>query len=494
MNYNSLLFGNSAFMEDKLAGQSLRSDRGADFESALIIRSPWRLLAGTIAVIGAAEILVMVLMEFLPRMPNWLDHSVDALMLVVLIFPFIYFVVFRPFILHLDESTQIEASLRQNEAKLRQMLDTTVDAVIRFNPQGNIIGWNDQARLLFGWPSHEIMGRSLFDVIVPPRFHRIAKLRLERFLKTGRNALFARPVEVWVLNKSGREFPAELAVASLKYGGEYLFSAFVRDISKRKQAEETLLEKSEHLSRTNAELEQFAYIASHDLREPLRMISSYVSLLERRYGDKLDSDARDFIGFAKEGAVRMNSLILDLLEFSRVGRDALPLEPVSLDEVLTQSLANLKQSIAVAGAEIRTEGNLSSVLGHKGDLVRLFQNLISNAIKYRSEAKAPVILVSCRKRANQCVLSVKDNGIGIEPEYFERIFALFERLHGPGSYEGTGIGLAICKKIVERHHGRIWVESVPGQGSTFFFTLPLAENGQSPPALDGQSVPKTVEA
>jgi PAS domain S-box-containing protein len=463
-------------MEEQAGSQSQPRNDRARFESALIIRSPERLLAATIAVIAAAEFFVMGLMEFLPSLPAWADHTIDAIMLVILIFPFIYFFVFRPFIVRMDESEQVEASLRANEARLRRMLDTTVDAVVRFDPFGKIIGWNEQAEILFGRPPRETLGKSIFDVIVPPRFRRIGQTRLSRFLKTGRSSRFNRPVEVTVLHQSGREFPAEIAVAPLSHGGDYLFSAFIRDISKRKLAEQALLEKSENLSRSNAELEQFAYIASHDLREPLRTVSCYVTLLERRYGDKLDSDANDYIAFAKEGALRMNSLILDLLEFSRVGRGSERMEAVSLDATLSEAIENLREAAAVAKAEIRFDGGLPVVLGDALELSRLFQNLISNAIKYRHASRSPAIAVSCKRRSGQWILAIKDNGIGIAPDYFERIFALFERLHGPGSFEGTGIGLSICKKIVERHHGKIWVESIPDQGSTFFFSLPAMES------------------
>jgi signal transduction histidine kinase len=227
----------------------------------------------------------------------------------------------------------------------------------------------------------------------------------------------------------------------------------------------------EALKRSNRELEQFAYVASHDLQEPLRMVSSYVQLLARRYKGRLDSDADDFITFAVDGANRMQALIRDLLAYSRVGTRGENFEPVDCDTVLDHTLANLQVAIEENGAKV-THGPLPTVLGDPSQLAQLFQNLIANALKFRGE-DSPHVHMAAEKQANEWLFSVRDNGIGIEEQYGERIFEVFQRLHGRNKYPGTGIGLAICKKIVERHGGRIWVVSDPGGGSTFSFTLPL---------------------
>lgn len=226
------------------------------------------------------------------------------------------------------------------------------------------------------------------------------------------------------------------------------------------------------LARSNAELEQFAYIASHDLRSPLRQVSSYVSLLERRYGDKLDADAREFIAFAHDGAVRMDHLVVDLLEFSRIGRNAKPMELVSLTEVVREACANLHTSIVDANGRVDIVGVLPLVKGDGSDLVRLFQNLIGNAIKYRLPEHPPIVTITARAEAMNQVVTVKDNGIGIDPAYHDTIFGVFKRLHTSDKYEGTGIGLAICKKIVDQHHGQIWVDSKSGEGTAFHVALP----------------------
>lgn len=236
-----------------------------------------------------------------------------------------------------------------------------------------------------------------------------------------------------------------------------------------------VLEQEENrrdLARSNAELEQFAYVASHDLRQPLRQVSSYVSLLARRYGDQLDDTAREFINFAHDGAVRMDRLIIDLLEYSRIGRNQKPVEPVDLGQVVADAAANFRVALAESGGQIEIAPGLPSIRGDATDLGRLFQNLIGNAIKYRAAERPPLIRIGVVTLPTEHHISVQDNGIGIDPEYYETIFRIFQRLHTPDKYEGTGIGLAICKKVVEQHHGRIWVESEPGQGTTFHVSLP----------------------
>ena len=249
----------------------------------------------------------------------------------------------------------------------------------------------------------------------------------------------------------------------------------------RRAAEEALRKahaeleaKALELTRSNDELQQFAYVASHDLQEPLRMVSSYTQLLERRYKDKFDADAREFMGFIVEGAGRMKQLIEDLLAYSRVGTKAREFRDISTEAALAKALANLRGAQQRSNATI-TNDPLPDVFGDEGQLAQLFQNLVGNAIKFRG-AEDPRIHVTVRRGDGGWIFSVTDNGIGLDPEYSERIFLMFQRLHNRAEYPGTGIGLAICKKIVDRHGGRIWVDGQPGRGCTFFFTLPMKEH------------------
>lgn len=245
-----------------------------------------------------------------------------------------------------------------------------------------------------------------------------------------------------------------------------IIGAYMENHNREKQLQETL----EKLNKSNQELQQFAYVASHDLQEPLRMVASYTQLLSRRYKGKLDKDADEFIHYAVDGANRMQKLINDLLTYSRVGTHGKPKKPTDCEQAVHQAVANLKMAIEESRASV-TWNPLPTVLGDGTQLVQLFQNLIGNSIKFRG-SEPPRIFISTEENEEECIFSVQDNGIGIDPMYNDRIFLVFQRLHTIEEYPGTGIGLAVCKKIVERHGGKIWVTSKPGEGSSFSFTLP----------------------
>jgi PAS domain S-box-containing protein len=270
--------------------------------------------------------------------------------------------------------------------------------------------------------------------------------------------------------------PLEAWFSISVYSGEREYFAVVFDnITERKWAEEELKKRTEELARSNAELGQFIYIASHYLQEPLRTVSNFSQLLAKHYKDKLDAKADQFIGYIVNGTTRMQKMIDDLLEYSRVSTKVKPFEPIDCEAILDQALANVKEAFDESGALV-THDPLPTVMADASQMVQLFQNLLSNAIKFRKEK--PYITVSAVQRGNEWLFSVKDNGIGIAPEFMEYIFKMFEREHASGEYQGTGVGLAISKKIVERHGGRIWVESEQGKGSTFYFTIPAKRVGR----------------
>jgi PAS domain S-box-containing protein len=352
---------------------------------------------------------------------------------------------------------------KQAEQKIRfqsRLLDAVEQAVIATDLEGNIIYWNHYAEVLYGWSAVEVMGRQVVDV-VPAASTKEQAAKLMSRLQVGESW----SGEFLVQRRDGTTFPA-MVFDSPIYNEQGSLIGIVGvsvDITERKRAEE-------ELQRSNAELQQFAYVASHDLQEPLRMVSSYTQLLAECYQGQLDAQADKFIAFATEGATRMQQLLEDLLDYSRVSRRPQPFEPINcttiLKDVLTDLAVTMQESSAVVTAD-----SLPTVLGDRTQLRQLLQNLISNAIKFRRE-EPPVVHISAEPQEDFWLFTVRDNGIGIDPQFAERIFVLFQRLHSRQEYPGTGIGLAICKKIVERHAGRIWVESHLGEGSTFYFTLP----------------------
>ncbi len=269
--------------------------------------------------------------------------------------------------------------------------------------------------------------------------------------------------------KDGRNINVEFVSNVYLVNGNRVIQCNIRDITKRKQAEEQSKILMKELARSNADLQQFAYVASHDLQEPLRTIASFVQLLEKRYKDKLDEKADEFIDYIVSGVKIMELLIKDLLTYSQVETKRQNFRPINCSVALEEAIYNLRTVIKESNVEL-TYDLLPTVTADASQLSRLFQNLIGNAIKFRGNEPLK-IHISAEQKGDEWVFPIKDNGIGIEPRFFERIFSLFQRLHTRNEYQGTGIGLAVCKKIVEHHGGRIWVESKPGKGSTFYFTI-----------------------
>jgi PAS domain S-box-containing protein len=359
--------------------------------------------------------------------------------------------------------------LHDQKESLRAILDAAVDGIITIDERGIIQSVNPAVTRIFGYPPEEMINQNV-NMLMPGPFHDEHDQYLRHYLETNEKKIIGIGREVMGKRKDGSVFPLDLAVSEVNLNNQRMFTGLLRDITKRKQTEEELNKAVESLTRSNAELEQFAYVASHDLQEPLRMIASYVQLLQKRYQSKLDKEADEFINYATDGARRMQLLIEDLLTFSRVGTQVQAFKALDLAIVLNLALDNLQLAIRENNAVITFEA-LPQVNGDESQLVQVFQNLLDNALKFRKD-RQPCIHVSAQNKLNYWLISVQDNGIGIDPKYFDRIFLVFQRLHSKAKYPGTGIGLAICKKIIERHGGKIWVETEPGMGSRFQFTLP----------------------
>ena len=322
----------------------------------------------------------------------------------------------------------------------------------------NIFRYKDQ---------NEVIGKNAAELFAPKKVRTFADLTAVIDNVKGDREEFN------VHREDGSVFSVEVSCSNVsdKAGNIIGRMAFFVDVTERKQIKKKLKRTLADLKRSNTDLQQFAYVASHDLQEPLRMVASYTQLLEERYQDKLDTDAKEFIQFAVDGALRMQRLINDLLSYSLVGARQKPVKPTDCNSVLSQVIANLSVTIEQNNVII-TNDDLPTVMADASQMQELFKNLVGNAIKFRSE-HAPRVHVSAKQNGNKWLFSVQDNGLGIDPQYNDKIFLIFQRLHSKEEYPGTGIGLAICKRIVERHGGKIWVDSNVGMGSTFYFTLPL---------------------
>ncbi|MCX6917313.1 MAG: PAS domain S-box protein, partial [Verrucomicrobia bacterium] len=361
------------------------------------------------------------------------------------------------------ERKQAEESL----ARLAAIVQSSDDCIIGKDLNGIITSWNEGAERMFGYAPSEVVGTSIMRLI--PADRRAEENHILEQIKRGTSV---DHFETLRETKAGRLIDVSVTASPIKdaAGNIVGVSQMARDITERKRAEEKIAHTLAELERSNKELELFAYVASHDLQEPLRMVSSYTQLLARRYEGQLDDKARKYIHYAVDGAARMQTLIDDLLAYSRVGARSKPLETIASSSPLDKARRNLAARIKETAAVI-TNDELPTVRADPAQLLLVFQNLLSNALKFH-RADSPSVHVAAQDRGSEWMFSVKDNGIGIEPQHAERIFVIFQRLHTREEYPGTGIGLAICKRIVERHGGKIWLESEPGKGATFFFTIP----------------------
>ena len=403
-----------------------------------------------------------------PNKPVW--DSLTTLVTCVLIVAIVGLVARRTG----DTIDRLQGALRESEAKYRELFDFAPVAYHELDMDGVIRRVNRTECALLGYDASEILGRPASEFVTAAD-REVSREAVRRKL-SGEQPL--EPVQRRIVRRDGGELWVEVHdILVHNANGE---TAGIRtallDMTERKRMAEALEATVEKLARSNTELEQFAYVASHDLQEPLRMIASFTQLLSQRYSGKLDETADRYINYAVDGAKRMQHLIADLLAFSRVNSKELDLRQTGCEAVVEAAMENLRDGIRESGASVAWEP-LPELLVDQTQFVQLFQNLLANAVKFQRKEEPARIHISAVENHTEWLLSMQDNGIGIEPRHAERIFQIFQRLHARGEFPGTGIGLAVCKKVVERHGGRIWVESEFGKGSTFHFTIPKRKDG-----------------
>jgi two-component system sensor kinase FixL len=395
-------------------------------------------------------------------------------------------------ILHRDAeaSNRLRESLTEAQARKNSILESALDPIITINHEGLIIEFNRAAEQTFGHSREKVLGTRPSDVLFPPSVSAGHRSRIERYLEAGEGSMLGKRVEVTASRSNGEVFHAELAMTIGQINGAPVLTFFVRDISARKKAEEEQARYAAELERSNRDLEQFAYVASHDLQEPLRKIRAFGDRLEVKCKDLLDETAQECVSRMQNAAERMQELIEGLLTLSRITRRAHDFVQVDLGEIVQQVVCDLEAQIERVQGRVEV-AKLPTIQADPLQIRQLLQNLIANALKFHRPDEPPHVKIDARYvlpreqrhsrkslAEERCRITVEDNGIGFDQQYAERIFGIFQRLHPRDVYEGTGIGLAICRRIVEYHGGQISVQSTPGKGSTFEVLLPVAQAGK----------------
>ncbi len=381
----------------------------------------------------------------------------------------------------ITERKLAEQALRDKSEELDRYFNSSLDLLCIANVRGEFVRLNPEWERVLGYTVGELEGRRFMDFVHPDdveaTLEALGRLRNQEQVHSFENRYLDRQGGYrWI---EWRSIPQD-----------DLIYAAARDITKRYAMEQALRQRGEELARSNEDLEQFAYAVSHDMRQPLRMVGSYLQILEKDLADVLTDETREYLHFAVDGARRMDGMILGLLDYSRVGRKSDPNAWMASRESLDEALSFLQPAIQESGADIRVSGDWPRIFASRDEMTRLFQNLVGNAVKYRVPERPPVVDVTVRDQGRDWLFSVRDNGVGVAPGQQDRLFKVFSRLHARGKYEGTGIGLALCRKIVEHHQGRIWVESEgEGQGSVFLFTMAKVEGEEDDSRnTDGQGL------
>ncbi len=368
----------------------------------------------------------------------------------------------------ISEQKKSEKSIATSEAKIRAIINSALDAVVVINQKGEVTEWNSRAEMIFGWTQEEMEGLTLAETIIPSQFREAHHNGFHHYLKTGEGPALNQRLEISAMNRQGVEFPIELTIIPIKLEEEYFFSAFIRDITERKRAEEKRENLVKQLAQANSELKDFAYVVSHDLKAPLRAISSLAHWIADDYEDQFDEDGREQLNLLRGRVNRMSELITGILNYSRIGRVNTEIEKIHTHELVTEvvDLINSNDQLEIIISE-----SLPTIQYNKLCFQQVIQNLVSNAIKYNDKPKG-VVEIGYFKGMHQHTFWVKDNGPGISPKYHEKIFRIFQTLRPRDEVEATGVGLSIVKKIVNLFDGKIWLESELGEGSCFYFTIP----------------------
>jgi PAS domain S-box-containing protein len=380
------------------------------------------------------------------------------------------------------ERNHAETALRESERRMRLIVENSLDAFLAMDKNGRLIDWNKHAEMMFGYSREEALGKNVNELIAWSFRKNRAPIDFDQLLAEQGEKLLDKRIGMMAIRREGKQFPVELGLFRVEDPKGDIYCTFINDITERKEIdrrrralnrelESKVQERTQDLQRSNEELQQFAKIASHDLQEPLRAVQGFANLLAERYQKQLDKNGAEFIDFILDGTMRMQKLIQSVLEHSSIQTTDQEVPITNTNSALREVLVNLNTSILENDAEIVFDDKLPPIRMNRTHVIQLFQNIISNALKYRGETP-PRIEIAAELNVNEWLFSIRDNGIGVEQRFAEKIFDMFARLHGRGQYAGTGMGLAICKKIVTANGGRIWMESEPGHGSIFFFTLP----------------------
>ncbi len=412
-----------------------------------------------------------------PNISIWESHTVTIGFTTILATILAYFVLNdrERLIKQLEQANyNLEEQVEERMAEVKRLaniVESSDDAIIGMDLSFIISSWNHGAVEMYGYSPGEIIGKHISVLTGPGE-----QVNNSRLIERAKNGESIEHVEVEGLKRDGSHFYVSITFSPIKNdeGNIVGISSISKDITRRKSAEDQLKDTITELQRSNNELQQFAFITSHDLQEPLRTIASYAQLIERRYKGKLDSDADEFIEFMVDGAKRMKQMIQGLLDYSRVGTKGGEFKEFESETALNYALDNLRSAISEVNAEVAYDP-LPVIFADENQMVYVFQNLIGNALKFHKTGFKPKIHIFAQKEAKGYLFSVEDNGIGLEKEYCDKIFEVFKRLHSIGEYDGAGIGLAIVKRIIDRHNGKIWVESECGKGSTFHFRIPFRD-------------------